>query len=344
MRALMCVRHGHWSDLEPRELQDPSPEDGQILVRVCAAGMSFANILAIAGTHQNSSVPPFIPGTEAAGVVVSTGAADTALRPGDRVVASMRRGAFAELATVAADGVFPIPDDLDFGPATLLPTIYATAYTSLRSEARLEPGETVLVHGSAGASGYAAVQVAAALGARVLACASTADKREVALAAGAHAVLPSTGFRDAVLEQTGGRGADIVFDPVGGVVFDESLRTVAPEGRILTIGFASGGVPQIPANIVLVKNVSVIGVNWGYYSGWSPKPPSARARQRVEDAFKELFTLAADEKISPRVHHTLPFDDFRKGFEIIENRSVVGKVVLSPSQTGPGEAEKERAR
>lgn len=330
MRAALCRRHGHYGDMRIEELPDPVPGPGEVLLEVRAAGVSFANILAIAGRHQNRADPPFVPGTEAAGVVRATGSGVEGLRPGQRVMAAMPNGAFASLAVARAALVVPIPDALPFAEATLFPTIYGTAHAALAYEARLEPGESLLVHGAAGASGLAAVQVGAALGARVIACASTEEKRAAARAAGAAAVLPAAGFREAVLELTGGRGADVVFDPVGGEAFDASLRCVAPEGRILVIGFASGAIPQVPANLLLVKNVAVLGVYWGYYTGWARHAPSPRAQRRFAEGFVALFALLDAGRLAPRVQSVLPLERFAEALAIVEGRGAVGKVVLAP--------------
>lgn len=330
MRAVLCRAHGDYRDVRVEDCPRPIPAVGQVLIEVRAAGVSFANILAIAGRHQNRAEPPFIPGTEAAGIVRACGPGVAGLVPGQRVMAAMPNGAFAEEAVAMADLTFPIPDALGFAAATLFPTIYGTAYTALAVEARLEPGETLLVHGAAGASGLAAVQVGKACGARVLACASSPEKRAVARDAGADEVLPAEAFRDAVLALTGGRGADVVFDPVGGDAFDQSLRCVAPEGRILAIGFASGRIPQIPANLLLVKNVAVLGVYWGYYTGWARTPPSDRARRRVRDGFAALFDLFGAGRIHPRVQAELPLERFAEALSIVEGRGAIGKVVLVP--------------
>jgi NADPH2:quinone reductase len=299
-------------------------------MEVHASGVSFANILAIAGRHQNRAEPPFVPGTEAAGVVRALGRGAEGLRTGQRVFAAMPNGAFASLAVARAALTIPIPDSLGFAAATAFPTIYGTAQCALAYEARIEPGETLLVHGAAGASGLAAVQVGAALGARVIACASTEEKREAARTAGASHVLPSADFRDAVLTLTGGRGADVVFDPVGGEAFQQSLRCVAPEGRILVIGFASGEIPQIPANLLLVKNIAVLGVYWGYYTGWARQAPSERARRRFREAFEALFRMLEAGRIAPSVQQVMPLDRFVDALSIVEGRSAVGKVVLEP--------------
>ncbi|MBL6456328.1 NADPH:quinone oxidoreductase family protein [Belnapia sp. T6] len=330
MRAILCRRHGDYRDMQVEEVAAPVPGPGEVSIAVQAAGVSFANILAIAGQHQNRAEPPFIPGTEVAGTVLACGTGVTGLAPGQRVMAALPRGGFAEQAVARAEVTCAIPDSLGFAAATLFPTIYGTAYTALVAEARLEAGETLLVHGAAGASGLAAVQLGRALGARVIACASTPEKCRAALDAGAaHAVAPGE-FREEVLALTGGRGVDVVFDPVGGAAFTQSLRCMAPEARLLAIGFASGEIPQVPANLLLVKNIAVIGVYWGYYTGWARQPPSARARRRVAEGFAALFRLFEEERIAPLVQAEFPFDRFAEALGIVEGRAAIGKVVLTP--------------
>lgn len=333
MRALLCHEHGDYRDLKIEEIDPPEPGPGEVLIDVRAAGISFAGILAIAGKHQNKTEPPFVPGREAAGIVISCGDGVDHLAPGDRVYASVPSGAFAEQAIAKADLTYPMPSSLNFAEATWLPTNYAVAYGAIAIEGQFEAGESLLVHGAAGASGYAAVEVGKALGGTVIATTSSEEKAKVARAAGADHTLPSDTFRDAVLELTGGRGVDVIYDPVGGDAFDQSLRSIAPEGRMLTIGFASGRIPTVPANILLVKNISVIGVNWGYYTGWSHKHPAARGIKRRDRTYAALSELCDQGLLKPRVHQTLPLEDFVEGFQTVEERKVIGKVVLDPTLT-----------
>lgn len=329
MRAVLC-----------RVLGSPSVEDvpppalvpGSARIAVHAAGMSFANLLVIQGSHQNKAPLPFIPGTEIAGTVMELAAdAVTGLRIGDRVCAGVSSGGFAEQAVVPVDNVFRIPDGMDFATATQFPTIYATAYAALVWRAALQPGEVLLVHGAAGASGLAAVEIGRHLGAQVIATAGSADKLAAARAHGADHVIGyrDRGFREAVLALTGGRGADVVFDPVGGDVFDQSLRCIAPLGRIIPMGFASGRIPQIPANLLLVKNLTVIGLYWGFYMAWGKSQADPQTRARVRSLFDELFRLFEAGALRPVTDSILPLADFATGLRRIENRSVIGKIALS---------------
>ncbi len=332
MRAVLCRVLGS-PVLE--NVPDPPMVQGSVRIAVRAAGMSFANLLVINGSHQNKAPLPFVPGTEIAGVVTEL-APDvvTDLRIGDRVCAGVSSGGFAEQAVVPADNVFRIPDSMDFAAATHFPTIYATAYAALVWRAALQPGEVLLVHGAAGASGLAAVEIGRFLGATVIATAGSTEKLAVARAHGAdHVVDYQAGdFRAAVLALTGGRGADVVFDPVGGDVFDQSLRCIAPLGRIIPMGFASGRIPQIPANLLLVKNLTVIGLYWGIYMAWGKSQADAPTRARVRSMFGELFRLFDVGVLHPVTDIILPLADFVTGLRRIKDRSVIGKVVLSAEE------------
>ncbi|MDE0809125.1 MAG: NADPH:quinone oxidoreductase family protein [Alphaproteobacteria bacterium] len=328
MRAVVCREFGHYRDMAIETVDDPTPGPGQVAIRIQATGVSFANILQIAGKHQNKAEPPFTPGAEISGIVSAIGPDVSGFAPGDRVVAAVSNGGHAEIAVARTDLTFKMPDSMSFPEGTVFPSILATSYAGVAIEGRLEAGETLLVHGAAGATGLAAVQIGRALGTVVIACASTEEKRAAALKAGADHVLPSGEFRDRVLELTGGRGADVVFDPVGGAVFRQSLRCIAPEGRLLVIGFASGDIPQVPANIALVKNIAIVGVYWGYYMGWAKLEPSPRAKRRLAECFSELFKLYEAGKIKPQVHGTLPIEKFADALAIVDERRAVGKVVM----------------
>ncbi|WP_431017089.1 NADPH:quinone oxidoreductase family protein [Bradyrhizobium pachyrhizi] len=335
MRAVIGHRFGGIDDLVYDDTTSPAIEPGTIRVSVRAAGVSFANLLFIAGKHQNRPSIPFVPGTEIGGVV-SEIASDvrTDLKVGDRVCAGLPSGGFAEEAIVDAANVFRIPDSLSFEGSTLFPTIYATAYAGLKWRANLQSGETLLVHGAAGASGLAAVEVGRALGATVIATAGGERKIEAVKRYGAdHAIdYRRGGFRDRVLEITGGRGADVVFDPVGGDVFDESLRCVAPLGRLIPMGFAAGRVPEIPANIILVKNLTVIGLYWGFYMAWGKTKADAALREKVRILYGEMFDLFEAGELRAPVDGSLPLADFATAMRRVESRKVIGKIVLIPEQ------------
>ncbi len=333
MKAVLCRAFGPIDSPRVEDIPAPPLTPDGLRIAVHAAGVSFANLLGIQGRHQNKPPLPYVPGTEIAGTVLEIGPdARTALKPGDRVCAGVESGGFAEEAVAPAANVFPIPGGLDFAAATQFPTIYATAYAALAWRAMLRPGEVLLVHGAGGASGLAAVEIGRALGAAVIATAGSEDKLAAARGHGAaHAInYRAGGFRDAVLDLTGGRGADVIFDPVGGDVFDESLRCIAPLGRIIPMGFASGRIPQIPANLLLVKNVTVIGLYWGYYMAWGKSKASAALRAEVPGLFAEMFRLFEAGELSPVTDSRLPLDDFLAGLRRVESRQVIGKVVLLP--------------
>ncbi|MEH2587820.1 NADPH:quinone oxidoreductase family protein [Bradyrhizobium sp. AZCC 1721] len=333
MRAVVGRKLGGIQDLRIEDIASSPLERGTIRISVRAAGVSFANLLFIAGKHQNRPSIPFVPGTEVGGVV-SEIAPDvrTNLKIGDQVCAGLPSGGFAEDTVVDADNVFKIPDSLSFAGATLFPTIYATAYAGLKWRANLQPGETLLVHGAAGASGLAAVQIGRAMGARVIATAGGDHKLAAATEYGAHHAIDyqKEDFRDRVLAITDGRGADVVFDPVGGDVFDNSLRCVAPLGRLLPIGFASGRIPHIPANLVLVKNLTVIGLYWGFYMAWGKSKADAAMRGKVRTLFQEMFALYDGGQLRAPIERTLPLSEFGEALRCVERREVVGKIVLMP--------------
>jgi NADPH2:quinone reductase len=322
------------------DMPRPEPQAGEVLVKVGAAGVSFAAMLGIQGKHQNKPPLPFVPGNEIAGEIVALGDGVDNLRVGQRIATGGSRGGFAEYCVTVAGNAVPIPDSLPYAEATNFPTLYPTAYGALKWKADLQPGEVLLVHGAGGGSGLTGIEVGKAMGATVIASAGGADKLAAAKAVGADHLIDYRGedLRTRVLELTGGRGADVIYDPVGGSAFDASLRCVAPEGRIIPMGFASGTIPQIPANILLVKNVTVIGFYYGYYNGWgtrtqpSPMEEASLKRRRamVMAAQDELLRWFGQGKLKAMVAGRFDLADFVKAFKLIEERTVVGKAVLVP--------------
>ena len=340
MRALVCHAYGPVESLKLEDVPTPAPGAGEVLVKVGAAGVSFAAMLGVQGKHQNKPALPFVPGNEIAGEVVALGDGVTNLKVGQRIATGGSRGGFAEYCTTIAANAVVLPDSLPYAEATNFPTLYPTAYGALKWKADLRPGEVLLVHGAGGGSGLTGIEVGKAMGATVIASAGGADKLAAAKAVGADHLIDyrAEDLRTKVLELTGGRGADVIYDPVGGTAFDASLRCVAPEGRIIPMGFASGTIPQIPANILLVKNVTVIGFYYGYWNGWggktapSPAEAAALARRRamVADAQTELMRWFAEGKLKAMVAGAFDLGDWVKAFKLIENRTVVGKAVLVP--------------
>ncbi|MEW5728522.1 MAG: NADPH:quinone oxidoreductase family protein [Pseudomonadota bacterium] len=321
MKAMVCAALG--GPLSPSDLPSPALPPLGVRIRVAAAGVNFADGLLIAGKYQEKLEPPFAPGMELAGTVTEVAPGVTTCKPGDRVMAVVTGGAWAEEAVAAETDVFVLPDAVDFVTAAAFPVAWGTSHHALKHKARLAAGETLVVHGAAGGVGLTAVAVGRALGATVIATAGGPDKVKVALDHGAHHGIDyrAEDIRGRVKELTGGRGADVVYDPVGGEVFEASLRSIAPDGRILAIGFASGTVPQIPANILLVKNATVIGYWWGAYRKLDPA--SLRA------SMAELLSWLAEGRIRQLVSATLPLAEAAKALAMLKDRSATGKVVLT---------------
>jgi NADPH2:quinone reductase len=332
MRAVVCRAFGDPGSVSVEEVRDPPVGGSDLRIAVRASGLSFANLLALAGSHQNRAELPFTPGTDVSGVVIECGPDVTLFAPGDRVAVAVRRGGFAEQVVAPQRTVFALPPQVDHDAAVQFPVMYGTAYAGLRWRARLEPGETVLVHGGAGGSGMAAIEVAKCLGARVIATAGTPEKAEACRRHGADEVVEhrERSVRGAALTLTSGRGVDVVFDPVGGDAFAESLRCIAPDGRLVCVGFASGTIPNLPANIPLVKNFDVIGLYWGHYLGWGRIPSHPREEGRVRAAMAQLFDWHATGRLTPEVHARFPLDDFRAALAAVASRAAIGRVVLNP--------------
>jgi NADPH2:quinone reductase len=306
------------------DLPVPEPGPGEVRVRVRAAAVNFPDLLMTRGDYQLKPDLPFVSGLEFAGEVDAVGEGVSGWQAGDAVVGGNRFGAMAEYAVVPAAALRRKPEALGWDEAAAYPVAYLTAYVALVRCARIEPGETLLVHGAAGGVGLATVDLAKALGARVIAAASSADKRDaIAQAYAPDALLAAEpGFREAVKALTGGKGADVIFDPVGGDVFDESTRCIAFGGRLLVIGFASGRIPEVSVNRPLIKGFSVVGVRAGEYGRRFP--------ERGAENVAAIDALAAEGRIRPHVHAALDLADWREGFAMLERREVVGKVVLRP--------------
>lgn len=323
MRAVLCRELADYTALRIEDVPAPLLGAGQVRIAVHAAGVNFADSLVVQGRYQEKQTPPFIPGFEAAGVVLDVGAGVTGCKAGDRVMAILDGGGFAEEAVARAEDVFVIPDNMDFVTAAGFPVAYGTSHHGLRARANLQPGETLLIHGAAGGVGLTAVEIGHCLGAKVIATAGGADKLAVCAAYGAdHGIdYKAEDVRERVKALTGGRGADVVYDPVGGAVFDASLRCTAPNGRILVIGFASGTVPQIPANILLVKNLTVIGYYWGAYRRLDS--------QGLRASYEELLGWFAEGRLKPVVSQTYDLADAVAAIGSLKQRTATGKVVLT---------------
>ena len=325
MRALV-VEHlsENFAGCAIREIPIPQPGPGEVLVRVRAASVNFPDLLMTRGEYQFKPPLPFTPGLDLSGEVTALGEGVTGWSLGDAVVGGARLGGFAEYAVLAAEALKPKPARLSFGEAAAYGAAYLTAYVALVRRARLEPGEWVLVQGAAGGVGLAAVDLAKALGARVIAAsASDAKLAEIRRLYAPDAVVNVTGgFRERVKDITGGHGADVIYDPVGGDVFDESVRCIAFDGRLLVIGFTSGRIPTVSANLPLIKGFSVMGVRAGEYGRRFPD----KGRENTE----AVWRMADEGVISPHVHAELPLERWREAFELLAGRQVVGKAVIRP--------------
>jgi len=324
MRAMMASQWGEPADLELMEVADPEPGPRQVAIDVRASACNFFDILMVQGKYQVRPPLPFAPGGEVAGIVRAVGPGVEHIAPGDRVFAMLGWGGYASVAVAPADSVFRMPESMSFEHGAAFGVVYQTSYFGLVYRAQLQPGETLLVHAAAGGVGLAAVQIGRALGARVLATAGSAAKLETARMHGADEAYDysSPEWVERVKTATGGRGADVVYDPVGGDVFDLSTKCIAFGGRLLVIGFASGRIPSIQVNRILLKNIAVVGLHWGAYRQHDPG--------RIPQAMDALFELYRQGKLRPVVSSTWPLTQAAAALEQIASRRSVGKVLLLP--------------
>lgn len=322
MRALVCNEYGPPESLTIDEHDDPIAGVGQIVVDVAAAGINFPDVLSIAGKYQVKTPTPFVPGNEAAGVVAAIGKNVSRLKVGDSVIVTVFGGAFAEKCVAEEKMAMPLPDGLDFEQGAGFMVTYGTSYHALKQSANLQPGETVLVLGAAGGVGITAVEIAKAMGARVIAAASSKEKLDFAVSAGADETIDysEVPLKEAVKELTDGKGADVVYDPVGGELAEQAFRATAWHGRYLVIGFACGDIPKFAANIALLKEASIIGVWWGT---WAAKNPHVQMKN-----LQEMAQLMAAGKLTPRVTESYALDDYVDAFKAITERRARGKVIL----------------
>lgn len=324
MKAIVCKDWGPPDSLALEQLPDPLPGPGQVLIEVKAAGVNFPDVLTVQGKYQIKPPLPFVPGNEFAGVVRAVGPGVTAHAPGDRVIAFTRTGAFAELALAPVDVLVPMPDAMDFEVAASITLTYGTSYHALADRGALRAGETVLVLGAAGGVGLAAVEIAKAMGARVIAAASSPDKLAVCRAHGADAVIDYSreDLREAIRAATGGAGPDVVYDPVGGIYSEPALRSIAWRGRHLVVGFANGEIPKLPWNLMLLKGASVVGVFWGDFQR---KEPAANAA-----AMRLLLDWMVEGRLKPLVSRRYPLADTAQALKDMAARKVTGKIVIVP--------------
>jgi NADPH:quinone reductase len=322
MKAMVCEAFGGPEVLALRDVPDPpAPGQGEITVRIRARGVQYVDVLMLAGKYQFRPEPPFIPGGEAAGEIVAVGPGVTQFAIGDRVMSRHTLGACAELGNAKAELCDEVPESMSLEAAGVFRGAYSTAYHALLQRGRMRAGEWVLVHGAAGGIGIAAIQVAKLFGAKVIATASTAEKRAACVEEGAdHAIGYVGGFLDKVKELTEGHGVDIVYDPIGGAVTDESLRALAWCGRLLILGFLGGGPANIRSNYLLIKGIDAVGVRIGGLNEANPELAIANMR--------ELTRLAGEGKLRPRISHRFPLEKAQEALQAVIERTVIGKALL----------------
>ena len=322
---MLCKAYGPPESLVWEEIDPPALDDDGVRIRVRAAGVNFPDLLIIEGKYQFKPDMPFAPGAEVAGEVVEVGTRVTRFAPGDRVIGMTRWNGYAEQALVPEERCLGLPDGMSFEIGAGFPMTYGTSYHALVQRARLQAGETLLVHGASGGVGTAAVEIGGCLGARVIASGGSDDKlRAVQERYGvADAVNYRTdpAWKDRVKALTAGAGADVIYDPVGGDVFEQSLRCINWDGRLLVVGFAGGAIPSVRANLVLLKGCQIVGVFWGAFVRREPEANRAN--------FDQLFAWFEAGRLRPLVSRTLPLERAPEALRMIERREVVGKVVLT---------------
>lgn len=324
MQALVCEKHGPPEDLVLRgDVPVPEPDEGEIQIRVQSAGLNFPDSLIIQDKYQMKPPLPFSPGGELAGIVTAVGPGVTHFREGDRVAGLTNWGSFAEYAVADAYRTTLVPDSMDLETASIFAFAYGTSHHAFKQRARLEPDETVLVLGASGGVGLAAVEVAKAMGARVIAGASTDEKLAIAREHGADELVNYTtqDLKSAVKELTGKTGVDVIYDPVGDALANPAFRTIGWEGRYLVIGFAGGEIPAVPFNLALVKGASIVGVFWGDFVTRSPNVHQAN--------MNELFMMHADGKLKPHISARFPLAEGAQAIRSMMERKVTGKVVIT---------------
>ncbi len=323
MKAVLCKELGLPEKLVLEDVPSPVAGDGQVVLSVKACGVNFPDTLIIQGKYQFKPELPFSPGGEVAGIVKEVGAGVTSLKPGDRVIAFSTWGGFAEELVVEADRTIAMPDSMDFVPASGFVLTYGTSYHALKDRAQLKAGETLLVLGASGGVGIAAIQLGKMMGARVIAAASTEQKLKVCKDNGADELINygQQDLRKRVKELTGGKGVDVVYDPVGGPYSEPALRDMAWNGRFLVVGFAAGEIPKVPLNLALLKGCSIVGVFWGAFTR---NEPEANRRNN-----EELMRFFAEGKVKPHIHATYPLEQAAQALNDVMYKRVSGKVVLT---------------
>jgi NADPH2:quinone reductase len=324
MRAVLCKEYGPPERLVLEEVESPKPGNGQVVIDVKACGVNFPDTLIIQGKYQFKPAMPFSPGGEVAGVIKEVGESVDRVKVGDRVIAFTGWGGFAQEVVVDAARLIPMPDGMDFITSSAFVMTYATSYHALVDRAQLKSGETLLVLGAAGGVGLAAVEIGKAMGARVIAAASTDEKLEVCRQHGADDIInyASDDLKERVKELTNGNGANVVYDPVGGQYTEAALRATAWAGRLLVVGFAAGDIPRVPLNLPLLKGCSIVGVFWGEFIAREPK--------RNQEHLRQLLSWLIEGKLRPHISATYPLEQAADALNHVMNRKVKGKVVVLP--------------
>ena len=323
MKAVLCKQYGPPDSLVLEELPSPRPGPGEVVVSVKAASVNFPDVLIIQNKYQFKPPLPFSPGSELAGTVKEVGEGVGGFKPGERVIAFTTYGAFAEEVKTEAARLLPLPEGMDFPSGAAFLLTYATSDHALRDRGALKAGETLLVLGAAGGVGLAAVEIGRALGARVIACASTDDKLEVCRDHGADATInyATEDLRERIKALTDGRGADVVYDAVGGPYTEPAFRSIAWRGRLLVVGFAAGEIPRLPLNLALLKGASVVGVFWGDFARREPA--------RFAESVRQLGAWYREGKLRPHVSETFPLEKASAALKLMAARKVKGKIVLT---------------
>tara|TARA_Y200000002_G_scaffold237098_1_gene195858 strand:- start:82 stop:1056 length:975 start_codon:yes stop_codon:yes gene_type:complete len=322
MKAYVCREFGPVESHKVEEIADPRAEAGQVVVDVKAAGVSFPDVLIVQGKYQFQPPFPFSPGGEIAGIISEVGEGVVDWKVGDRVIAMTGNGGIAEKVVAFEMTLMPLPETMDFKDGAAFPLNYGTTYHALKQRGQLQAGETLLVTGAGGGVGTTAIEIGKAMGARVIAAASTDEKLEIAKNLGADEVINySDGeLKEKVKALTDGLGADVIYDPIGGDIFMQCMRCINWKGRVLVIGFASGPIPEVPTNLALLKGCSIVGVFWGRFTGAEPEENSQN--------FDELFALHAEGKLKPQITKSYSLDDAAEAIASLENRKATGKVVI----------------
>jgi NADPH:quinone reductase len=332
MRGVLVEEYTEFKNLKLQNCPRPKLFSKGVRIKIQAAGVSFATSLVVAGKYQRKPPLPFVPGTECSGYVIEVGKDVHDISIGDRVCAVLDWGGQAEEAVAHIANVFHIPDSMRFNQAICFTNSYLTSYAALiwPHLLHVKKDQVVLIHGATGGVGIAAIEIAKIKEATVIATVGSAEKERIAQEHGADFTInySESDFRKIVLEVTDKRGADIIYDPVGGGVFAESLRCIAPEGRIMPVGFAAGTIQQIPANILLVKNITVMGLNLGYYFGWSPIDMRQHYAEKMKSSMRELFNWFESGFLKPRVSHSFAITEFQTAMQTVLARKAQGRVAL----------------